>query len=78
MGKSRSASMARHIRNLLMIAALCWVAPVSAARFSPAEPYHVHVSGCPDAARQAQQIVIVSEAPLGEVPLSAAHRAFMP
>lgn len=68
--------MARHIRNLLMMAALCWVAPVSAQQ-SAAEATPVHKSGCPDA-RPAGEVVVVSEQALGEVPISAGLRAFMP
>ena len=68
--------MARHIRNLLMLAALCWVAPVS-AQHSAVEDEQVHKSGCPDA-QHAVEVVVVSEQALGEVPISAGLRAFMP
>ena len=36
--------MPRHVRNLLLLGALCWVAPVSAQRVPAAEH---HGSGCP-------------------------------
>ena len=68
--------MARQIRNQLMMAALCWVAPVSAQQ-TPADMEQPHGAGCPDAQRNTQ-VIIVSEDALGEVPISAGRRAFMP
>jgi len=69
--------MARHIRNLLMLAALCWVAPVSAQQPPPAESEPHLSGGCPHA-KPGAEVVIVSEQALGEVPISAGLRAFMP
>jgi len=68
--------MARQIRNLLMMAALCWVAPVSAQQ-PPAESESHLSGGCPHA-NQGAEVVVVSEQALGEVPISAGLRAFMP
>jgi hypothetical protein len=69
--------MARHIRNLLMMAALCWVAPVSAQQPPPAAREPLLGGGCPHAQRGGE-VIVVSEEALGEAPVSAGFRAFMP
>lgn len=68
--------MTRHIRNLLMMAALCWVAPVSAQQVT-AEAEQLKAGGCPQA-MQSGEVIVVSEEALGEAPTSAGFRAFMP
>jgi hypothetical protein len=66
--------MLMHLRNLLLVAALCWVAPASAG---PADLLQTHPEGCPYA-EQAREIVIAGDAGLGDVPVSSARRAFLP
>lgn len=63
--------MPRLSRNLLLIAALCWVAPASA---------ELTVSGdgeCPNA-KVSRQIVILDDAAPGDVPVSAGRRTLLP
>ena len=66
--------MLMHLRNLLLVAALCWVAPASAGQPDFGQS---HPEGCPYA-QQARAIVIAGDAGLGEVPVSSARRAFLP
>ena len=68
--------MARHIRNLLMMTALCWVAPVSAQQLTAEREPHLS-GGCPHA-HQGGEVIVVSEEAIGEAPISAGFRAFMP
>ena len=63
--------MPRHLRNLLLIAALCWVAPVSA------QAVHSDASECPYAKAARAEVVIADVAP-GEVPVSPGRRVFLP
>lgn len=70
--------MTTHLRNLLLLAALCWVAPASAGQhLTPAELEQWHEDGCPSE-REAQPIVIAGDVSLDEVPVSAARSAFLP
>jgi hypothetical protein len=62
--------MWRHSRNLLLIAALCWVAPASAGSSASGD------DGCPDANRR--QIVILADQAPGDVPVYAGRRTLLP
>ena len=72
--------MRRHLRNLLWMAALCWVAPASAqqivAEVEAAPQWDP--SGCPEEQAARQKIIITSDEAVGEVPVSASRRAFFP
>ena len=63
--------MPRLSRNLLLIAALCWVAPASAGISASADV------ACPSADAQRQIVVLTDEAP-GGVPVSASSRTLLP
>ena len=70
--------MKKPFRNLLLLAALCWVAPASAGqRLTEADLDQWHDEGCPHA-QDAGAVVIASDAAVGEVPVSPAARAFFP
>lgn len=58
-------------RNLLLVAALCWVAPASAQLSGPAD------DECPDA-KASRQIVILADTAPGDVPVSERRRALLP
>ena len=62
--------MRRHSRNLLLIAALCWVAPAS-AEFTNPDDGECHAGA-------SQSMVVLADAPPGEVPVSAGRRALLP
>ena len=68
--------MANPFRNLLMMAALCWVAPASAQQRT-LDSAHPQAPGCPGA-QKPQVMLIASDGGLGEVPISAGRRAFLP
>lgn len=62
--------MWRHSRNLLVIAALCWVAPASAEFANPDEgECHAGAS---------QSVVNLADTAPGDVPVSAGRRALLP
>ena len=70
--------MRRHLRNLLWMMALCWVAPASAQQIvAEVQPEQWESGGCPNA-QEARQIIISSDEAVGEVPVSASRRAFFP
>jgi hypothetical protein len=62
--------MRRHSRNLLLIAALCWVAPASAEFTNPDEG-ECH-------AGESQTVVVLADTAPGDVPVSAGRRALLP
>jgi hypothetical protein len=63
--------MPRLSRNLLLIAALCWVAPASAQLAASEDEV------CPNA-RVSRQVVIITEDVFGGVPISQGARALLP
>ena len=63
--------MRRHSRNLLLIAALCWVAPASAEFTNPDDEGECHAGA-------SQSVVILADNAPGEVPVSAGRRALLP
>ena len=63
-----------HLRKLLALATLCWVAPLSAQQRASAPDDEW---GCPNA-RVANAIMITARDPVGEVPVQASRRAFLP
>ena len=67
--------MLRHSRNLLVMAALCWVAPVSAQQLSVEEP---HSHGCSSAGQAGTLVILAEESPGEMAPLSAGRRALLP
>ena len=64
--------MPRLSRNLLLIAALCWVAPASAEFASTGAE-----EDCPHS-RGARQVIILDEAAIGGIPVAAGRRALLP
>jgi len=63
-----------HLRKLLVLATLCWVAPLSAQQRSSAPDDHW---GCPHE-RDPKAIVISTRDQIGEVPVETSRRAFLP
>ena len=63
--------MPKHSRKLLLLTALCWVGPASA------EYAAVNEDECPYS-QGPQAVVISSSTSVGEVPISAAERAYYP
>jgi hypothetical protein len=63
-----------HLRKLLVLATLCWVAPLSAQQRSSAPDDHW---GCPSE-RDPDAIVISNRDHVGEVPVETSRRAFLP
>lgn len=63
--------MPRLSRNLLLIAALCWVAPASAQLVASDD------EDCPDKGASRQVVIITDNAP-GGVPIAQGARALMP
>lgn len=63
--------MLKHKRKLLLVAALCWVGPASAEYAS------VNEDEC-ELAHGPRAVVFSSSASVGEVPISAAERAYYP
>ena len=71
--------MRRHLRNLLWMMALCWVAPASAQQIvAEVQPQQWESGGCPEEQAARQKIIISSDEAVGEVPVSASRRAFFP
>ena len=67
-----------HLRKLLVLATLCWVAPLSAQQRA-STPWLDTDRGwaCPHEL-EAKTIVITGRAPVGEVPVETSRRAFLP
>ena len=63
--------MLRHKRKLLLVAALCWVGPAS-AEYASVNEDECHFAPSP------RSVVFSSSASVGEVPISAAERAYFP
>ncbi|NUT00532.1 MAG: hypothetical protein HOP96_06115 [Sphingomonas sp.] len=67
--------MSRPSRNLMLMAALCWVAPASAQHITMDAP--PHAKGCPNAGT-AQAVVISSDETASGIPVSPSRRTFFP
>jgi hypothetical protein len=63
-----------HLRTLLVLATLCWVAPLSAQQRASAPD---RAWACPHAL-ESKEVVILAHEPFGEVPIEASRRAFLP
>lgn len=69
--------MPMHWRKLALVAALCWVAPLSAHQRSDVPDQQRHVGRCPH--ERAMAAAAPSDTAVGEVPLfNAGRRAFLP
>jgi len=67
-----------HLRKLLVLVTLCWVAPLSAQqRESAPAPDLERGWACPHEL-EAKAITISARDPVGEVPYEAIRRAFLP
>ena len=68
-----------HLRKLLILATLCWVAPVSAQQsISPAfVPAIDRGWACPHEL-EPKAVLISARAPVGEVPLDPSRRFYLP
>jgi hypothetical protein len=64
-----------HLRKLLVLTTLCWVAPLSAQQRSSAPPERGWA--CPHEL-ESKAIVISARETVGEVPIEASRRAFLP
>ena len=63
-----------HLRTLLVLATLCWVAPLSAQQRASAPDKGW---ACPHEL-ESKAVVILAHEPVGEVPVEASRRAFLP
>jgi hypothetical protein len=70
--------MLKHSRKLLLLAALCWVGPLSAQQHPPAsEPARWHSKGCPH--ERAEAVALSGSDAVGEVSVfDTNRRAFFP
>jgi len=67
-----------HLRKLLVLATLCWVAPLSAQQRSSAPALDTDRGwACPHELGT-KAVVIASGEPVGEVPVQVSRRAFLP
>lgn len=64
------------LRTLLVLATLCWVAPLSAQQRASA-PAIEKGWACPHELGS-KEVVILAHEPAGEVPVSTAQRALLP
>ena len=64
--------MPRLSRNLLLIAAFCWVAPAAAAQLTSGDE-----GDCADA-QSSRQVVLIADDEPGGIPISAGRRALLP
>ena len=63
-----------HLRKLLVLATLCWVAPLSAQQRASAPDKGW---ACPHEL-ETKTVVILAREPVGEVPVQTSRRAFLP
>ena len=67
-----------HLRQLLVLVTLCWVAPLSAQQREPASSPEIERGwACPHEL-EAGAITISARDPVGEVPFETSRRAFLP
>ncbi len=66
-----------HLRKLLVLATLCWVAPLSAQQRASSAPEIDRGWACPHEL-EAKAIVISARDPVGEVPLETSRRFYLP
>jgi hypothetical protein len=68
-----------HLRKLLVLATLCWVAPLSAQQRASAPATDTERGwACPHELEAQRAITISTRDPVGEVPIEASRRAFLP
>ena len=65
-----------HLRKLLVLATLCWVAPLSAQQ-RPSAPHVDRGWACPHELEY-KAIVVAAREPVGEVPVETSRRFFLP
>jgi len=66
-----------HLRKLLVLATLCWVAPLSAQQRASPAPAIERGWACPHEL-EPKAIMISARAPVGEVPLETSRRFYLP
>ena len=67
-----------HLRKLLVLATLCWVAPLSAQQRASVPALDMDRGwACPNEL-ESKAIVIEAREPVGEVPVQVSRRAFLP
>ena len=71
--------MSRPSQKLMIMAAVCWVAPASAQQIvAEVQPQQWESGGCPEERAARQKIIISNDEAMGEVPVSASRRAIFP
>ena len=70
--------MLKHSRKLLLLAAFCWVGPLSAQqRQAASQPQQWHSQGCPH--QRSEAVALSGSDAVGEVSVfDASRRAFFP